>query len=82
MPPVGYHKVTKHDELSESEEEVFVRDTPSKRTGTRGAKGKGTSYSPEFRMEKTVLLLFILQSFGFTMLIGGLIFYYDSTVHL
>ena len=29
-PPVGYHKVTHRDELSESEEEVYVKDDPAK----------------------------------------------------
>lgn len=28
VSPVGYHKVIKHDELSESEEEIYIKDDP------------------------------------------------------
>ncbi len=70
---MGYHKVTKFDELSESEEEVYVRDRPSMAT----AKPK---QKPEpYRFEQALLLLFVIQSFCFAVTIGGLIYFYDSS---
>ncbi len=70
LPPVGYHKVTKHDELSESEEEVYVRDIPS--------KPKSTLKPEPYRFEQALLLLFVIQSFCFAVAIAGLIYFYDS----
>lgn len=71
IPPVGYHKVTKHDELSESEEEVYVRDTPS--------KPRSTLKTEPYRFEQALLLLFVVQSFCFAVTIAGLIYFYDSS---
>ena len=45
---MGYQKVTK-DELSESEEEVFVKEEGGKKEGGARASEKG---QPMFRMEK------------------------------
>lgn len=77
-PPVGYHKVTKHDDLSESEEEVFVRDDPNKKTKNGG---KGSPPQPAFKMEKTLLTMYVVQAFGFAVLVSSLLYYFDSHKH-
>ena len=70
---MGYHKVTKYDELSESEEEVYVRDRPSMATA------KPKQKSEPYRFEQALLLLFVIQSFCFAVTIAGLIYFYDSS---
>ena len=82
-PPVGYHKVTKNDDLSESEEEVFVRDDPNKKTkgSSGGGGGKSGSSQQAFKMEKTLLVIYVLQAFGFAILVATLLYYFDSHKH-
>lgn len=79
IPPVGYHKVTKNDDLSESEEEVFVRDDPNKVTKTRG--GGARRDKNVFKIEKTLLLLYIIQAVIFSSLVISLLYYFDSHKH-
>ena len=90
-PPVGYHKVTKNDDLSESEEEVFVRDDPNKKTKSNGSSGGGggvgsssgkrSSHQQSFTMEKTLLIIYVVQAFGFAILVASLLYYFDSHKH-
>ena len=88
-PPVGYHKVTKNDDLSESEEEVFVRDDPNKKTKSNGSSGgvgssssgKRGSHQQSFTMEKTLLIIYVVQAFGFAILVASLLYYFDSHKH-
>jgi hypothetical protein len=86
-PPVGYHKVTKNDDLSESEEEVFVRDDPNKKIkgsggGSNGvSSGKRSSHLQGFKMEKTLLVIYVVQASGFAILVASLLYYFDSHKH-
>lgn len=80
-PPVGYHKVTKNDDLSESEEEVFVRDDPNKKTSSSGGGKMARSSQQAFKMEKTLLVIYVVQSFVFAILVSSLLYYFDSHKH-
>ncbi len=76
-PPVGYQKVTK-DDLSDSEEEVYVKEEGGTGDGRQATKkemeeGGGQPH----QKEKGILLVFVLQSFTCAGVVSALLFYYD-----
>lgn len=81
-PPVGYQKVTK-DELSDSEEEVYVKEEEGReREEQKAAKEleKGVQYKEgerQYEREKGLLVVYVLQGFTFAGVVSALLFYYD-----
>ena len=58
---------------------MFVRDDPNKKTRNGGGGAKKNSHA--FKIEKTLLVIYIIQAFIFSVLVASLLYYFDSHKH-